>query len=42
MSHTDVGEAVLDATPEKVFPALVDEAARTAWLPPSGMTGRFS
>ncbi|MFO6453517.1 MULTISPECIES: SRPBCC domain-containing protein [unclassified Aeromicrobium] len=42
MSHTDVGEAVLEATPEEVFSALVDEAARTVWLPPSGMTGRFS
>ncbi|WKN48909.1 SRPBCC domain-containing protein [Nocardioides sp. Arc9.136] len=41
MTHTDVGEAVVEATPAEVFAALVDEAARTAWLPPAGMTGRF-
>lgn len=31
----------MPATPETVFEALVDEAARTIWLPPAGMTGRF-
>jgi uncharacterized protein YndB with AHSA1/START domain len=39
--RTDVGRAVVPAPREAVFAALVDEDARTAWLPPSGMTGRF-
>jgi uncharacterized protein YndB with AHSA1/START domain len=42
VSHTDVGRATIGAPPEVVFEALVDEAARTVWLPPAGMTGRFS
>lgn len=42
MTHTDVGQAVVTAPLETVFAALVDETARTAWLPPAGMTGRFS
>jgi uncharacterized protein YndB with AHSA1/START domain len=41
VSHTDVGRATIGAPPEVVFEALVDEAARTVWLPPAGMTGRF-
>ncbi|MGC4111606.1 MAG: SRPBCC domain-containing protein [Nocardioides sp.] len=42
MTHTDVGRAVVGASREAVFAALVDEAARTVWLPPAGMSGRFS
>lgn len=42
MTHTDVGHATIDAPPERVFAALVDQSARTAWLPPRGMSGRFS
>ncbi|MEV7429855.1 SRPBCC domain-containing protein [Nocardioides sp. NPDC092400] len=36
MTHTDVGEAVVEATPAEVFAALVDEAARTADARPGG------
>lgn len=32
----------MGAPPVDVFAALIDEAARVAWLPPTGMTGRFS
>lgn len=42
MSHTDVGRAAVNAPVEEVFAALVDEEARTAWLPPAGMSGRFT
>lgn len=41
MTHTDTGQAVIDATPADVFAALVDTDARVAWLPPQGMSGRF-
>jgi uncharacterized protein YndB with AHSA1/START domain len=42
VSHTDVGRAVVHASIDDVFAALVDEGARAAWLPPDGMSGRFS
>jgi uncharacterized protein YndB with AHSA1/START domain len=42
VSHTDRGEKVVAASPDAVFAALVDVEARTAWLPPRGMTGRFT
>lgn len=29
------------ASADRVFPALVDEQAMLAWLPPQGMSGRF-
>jgi uncharacterized protein YndB with AHSA1/START domain len=32
---------VIPASREKVFAALLDADALTAWLPPAGMTGRF-
>ena len=32
---------MIAAPPEKVYNALVDSEALTAWLPPSGMTGKF-
>lgn len=41
MTHTDVGRAVVAASPGEVFAALVDGEARAAWLPPAGMTGRM-
>jgi uncharacterized protein YndB with AHSA1/START domain len=41
MGRTDQGQAVLPASPGDVFAALVDEQARTSWLPPAGMSGRF-
>jgi uncharacterized protein YndB with AHSA1/START domain len=41
MTHTDSGDIVIAAPPEAVFAAMVDPDARTVWLPPTGMTGRF-
>ena len=41
MGHTDVGRAVVEAPRDEVFAALVDEEARTVWLPPAGMSRRF-
>jgi uncharacterized protein YndB with AHSA1/START domain len=41
MTHTDSADTVIAAPPEAVFAALTDAVARTAWLPPAGMTGRF-
>ncbi|MBV9000110.1 MAG: SRPBCC domain-containing protein [Solirubrobacterales bacterium] len=32
---------MIDASPERVYAALVNPDALTAWLPPAGMTGRF-
>jgi uncharacterized protein YndB with AHSA1/START domain len=32
---------VIAAPPARVYAALVDPAALVAWLPPTGMTGRF-
>jgi len=37
-----VGRATVEAPPNEVFAALVDEEARTVWLPPAGMSGQFS
>jgi uncharacterized protein YndB with AHSA1/START domain len=39
--RTDSAEVVVAAAPEVVFAALTDAGARAAWLPPTGMTGRF-
>jgi len=41
MPRTDRGSRVIAASPERVWAALVDPGALTAWLPPGGMTGRF-
>jgi uncharacterized protein YndB with AHSA1/START domain len=41
MTHTDSAGATIAAPPEAVFAALTDPGARAAWLPPTGMTGRF-
>jgi len=42
MSRTDVARAVVSAPPSRIFAALVDEKARVEWLPPDGMSGRFT
>jgi uncharacterized protein YndB with AHSA1/START domain len=41
MARTDLAEREIAAPPERVFAALIDPGALTAWLPPGGMTGRF-
>lgn len=41
MSRTDRASRVVAAPIERVFAALIDPDALTAWLPPSGMIGRF-
>ena len=41
MPRTDSGSRVIAAPPEKVYAAFVDPEALLAWLPPSGMTGKF-
>lgn len=39
MARTDTSYRVIDAAPARVYAALVDPAALTAWLPPEGMRG---
>jgi uncharacterized protein YndB with AHSA1/START domain len=39
--RTDTASRVIAAPPQRVYAALVDPEALVAWLPPSGMTGRF-
>jgi uncharacterized protein YndB with AHSA1/START domain len=41
MPRTDRASRVIAAPPEHVWAAFVDPGALLAWLPPSGMTGRF-
>ena len=41
MARTDTASRVIAAPPGRVFAALVDPEALTAWLPPDGMSGRF-
>jgi uncharacterized protein YndB with AHSA1/START domain len=41
MSRTDSAYRVVAAPPDRVYDALVDPSALTAWLPPAGMSGRF-
>lgn len=41
MTRTDSAYRVIAASPDRVYAALVDPDALTAWLPPEGMTGRF-
>ena len=41
MTRTDAASRVIDAPPDRVYAALIDADALTAWLPPDGMTGRF-
>ncbi|SNY23198.1 SRPBCC domain-containing protein [Paractinoplanes atraurantiacus] len=41
MSRTDTAFRVIAAPVDRVYAALVDAEALTAWLPPDGMSGRF-
>lgn len=41
MARTDMASRVIAAPPNRVYAALVDAEALTAWLPPDGMSGRF-
>ena len=41
MARTDAASRVIAAPPDRVYAALVDPEALTAWLPPDGMSGRF-
>lgn len=41
MARTDTASRVIAAAPHRVYAALVDPDALTAWLPPEGMSGRF-
>ena len=41
MARTDTASRVIAAPLDRVFAALVDPEALTAWLPPGGMSGRF-
>jgi uncharacterized protein YndB with AHSA1/START domain len=41
MPRTDTASRVIAAPPDRVYAALVDPDALTAWLPPEGMSGRF-
>ena len=39
--RSDRASRVIDAEPDEVFAAMIDEASLAQWLPPRGMTGRF-
>jgi uncharacterized protein YndB with AHSA1/START domain len=41
MARTDTASRVIAAPPDRVYAALLDPEALTAWLPPDGMSGRF-
>jgi uncharacterized protein YndB with AHSA1/START domain len=41
VTRTDTASRVISAPVERVFAALVDPDALTAWLPPDRMSGRF-
>ena len=41
MARTDRASRLIKASPSRLYAALVDADARTEWLPPPGMTGRF-
>ena len=41
MARTDTASRVIAAPQDRVYAALVDPEALTAWLPPNGMSGRF-
>lgn len=41
MARTDSAARVIAAPTDRVFAALIDPEALTAWLPPEGMNGRF-
>jgi uncharacterized protein YndB with AHSA1/START domain len=39
--RVDAASRVIGAPPDRVYAALIDPDALTAWLPPDGMSGRF-
>jgi uncharacterized protein YndB with AHSA1/START domain len=41
MGRTDTASRVIAAPPDRVYAAMLDPEALVAWLPPSGMNGRF-
>jgi uncharacterized protein YndB with AHSA1/START domain len=41
MARTDTASRVIAAPLDRVYAALIDPEALTAWLPPDGMSGRF-
>lgn len=41
MPRTDIASRTIAAPRERVFAAFIDPSALQAWLPPTGMTGRF-
>lgn len=41
MARTDVASRSMDAPPDVVYRALVEQEALVEWLPPAGMTARF-
>jgi uncharacterized protein YndB with AHSA1/START domain len=41
MPRTDAAALVIAAPADRVYAAFVDQDALLAWLPPTGMTGRF-
>lgn len=41
MARTDTASRVIAAPPDRIYAALVDAEALTAWLPPEGMSGAF-
>ncbi len=41
MGRTDAASRVIAAPLDRVYAALVEREALTAWLPPQGMSGRF-
>lgn len=41
MPRTDTASRMIAAPPESIYAAFVDPEALVAWLPPSGMSGRF-
>ncbi|GAB3395724.1 SRPBCC family protein [Humibacter soli] len=42
MSRTDFAARTIDASPARIYAALVDPEALLTWLPPEGMSGRFN
>ena len=41
MARTDTASRVIASPPDRVYAALIDPEALTAWLAPDGMIGRF-
>ena len=39
--RVDFASKIIKASPQKLYPALVDQKALLAWLPPHGMKGEF-